>query len=103
MPDDHSSLPMKKTFPPEAVFVLHSKGSVAEAYLSAPHENSLSPGLPPLSTGSPLDGGDVPPGVTLMAQFLYHLAAKMDLKMEIYSLGDLSKSVGKLATDMSNL
>ncbi|KAL6975935.1 Sec1 domain-containing protein mip3 [Sarracenia purpurea var. burkii] len=85
------------------VFVLPSEGSVAEAYLSAPHENSLSPGLPPLSTGSPLDGEDVPPGATLTAQFLYHLAAKMDLKMEIYSLGDLSKTVGKLLTDMSSL
>ncbi|XP_052175657.1 sec1 family domain-containing protein MIP3-like isoform X2 [Diospyros lotus] len=85
------------------VFVLPSEGSVGEAYLSTKHEDSLSPGLPPLSTGSPPDGEDVPPGATLTAQFLYHLAAKMDLKMEIYSLGDLSKTVGKLLTDMSSL
>ncbi|XP_057467029.1 sec1 family domain-containing protein MIP3 [Actinidia eriantha] len=85
------------------VFVLPSEGSIAEAYLSTPHENSLSPGLPPLSTGSPPDSEDVLPGATLTAQFLYHLAAKMDLKMEIYSLGDLSKTVGKLLTDMSSL
>ncbi|KAH7844193.1 hypothetical protein Vadar_025304 [Vaccinium darrowii] len=84
-------------------FVLPSEGSVAEAYLSAQQENSLSPGLPPLSTGLPPDGEDIPPGATLTAQFLYHLAAKMDLKMEIYSLGDLSKTVGKLLTDMSSL
>ncbi|KAA8524230.1 hypothetical protein F0562_010653 [Nyssa sinensis] len=85
------------------VFVLPSEGSVAEACLSTQHEDSLSPGLPPLSTGSPSDGDDVAPGVTLTAQFLYHLAAKMDLKMEIFSLGDLSKTVGKLLTDMSSL
>lgn len=85
------------------VFVLPSEGSVAEAYLSAQHENSLSPGLPPLSAGLPPDGEDTPPGATLTAQFLYHLAAKMDLKTEIYSLGDLSKTVGKLLTDMSSL
>ncbi|CAL5403823.1 unnamed protein product [Camellia sinensis] len=85
------------------VFVLPSEGSVAEAYLSVDQENSLSPGLPPLSTGSPPDGEEVPPGAALTAQFLYHLAAKMDLKMEIYSLGDLSKTVGKQLTDMSSL
>ncbi|XP_037494069.1 sec1 family domain-containing protein MIP3 [Jatropha curcas] len=39
----------------------------------------------------------------ITAHFLYHLAAKMDLKMEIYSLGDLSKTVGKIMTDMSSL
>ncbi|XAR49536.1 hypothetical protein NMG60_11032773 [Bertholletia excelsa] len=85
------------------VFVLPSEGSVAEAYLSRQHDNSLSPGLPPLSTDSSSDGDDVVPGATLTAQFLYHLAAKMDLKMEIYSLGDLSKTVGKLLTNMSSL
>lgn len=85
------------------VFVLPSEGSVAEAYLSAEHEDSLSPGLPPLSTRLPSDGDDVPPGATLTAHFLYHLAAKMDLKMEIFSLGDLSKTVGKIMTDMSSL
>ncbi|KAJ6319677.1 hypothetical protein OIU78_015150 [Salix suchowensis] len=49
------------------------------------------------------DGDDVPPGALLTAHFLYHLAAKMDLKMEIFSLGDLSKTVGKIMTDMSSL
>ncbi|XP_059663263.1 sec1 family domain-containing protein MIP3 [Cornus florida] len=85
------------------VFVLPSEGSVAGAYLSALQEDSLSPGLPPLSTGLPSDGDDIVPGAILTAQFLYHLAAKMDLKMEIFSLGDISKSVGKLLTDMSSL
>ncbi|KAJ6343515.1 hypothetical protein OIU76_005289 [Salix suchowensis] len=85
------------------VFVLPSEGSVSEAYLSAKHEDSLSPGLPPISTGVPPDGEDVPPGALLTAHFLYHLAAKMDLKMEIFSLGDLSKTVGKIMTDMSSL
>ncbi|XP_059301283.1 sec1 family domain-containing protein MIP3 isoform X1 [Lycium ferocissimum] len=84
-------------------FVLPSEGSVAEAYLSAEHDNSLSFGLPPISTGTTADGEDVPPGATLTAQFLYHLAAKMDLKLEIFSLGDTSKTVGKLLTDMSSL
>ena len=59
------------------VFVLPSEGSIAEAYVSAEHEDSLSPGLPPLSTGLPSDGDDVPPGATLTAHFLYHLAAKV--------------------------
>lgn len=86
------------------VFVLPSEGSVAEAYLSSSQdEGSLSPQLPSHSTGSHPDGEDGPPGAILTAQFLYHLAAKMDLKMEIYSLGDLSRTVGKLMTDMSSL
>ncbi|KAJ4963150.1 hypothetical protein NE237_023089 [Protea cynaroides] len=84
-------------------FVLPSEGTVAEACLSAEHEDSLSPGLPPISTGLPPDGDDTPPGATLTAEFLYHLAAKMDLKMEIFSLGDLSKTIGKILTDMSSL
>ncbi|KAK2665906.1 hypothetical protein Ddye_004480 [Dipteronia dyeriana] len=85
------------------VFVLPSEGSVAEACLSFEHEDSLSPGLPSISTGSFSDGDDVPPAATLTANFLYHLASKMDLKMEIFSLGDLSKTVGKILTDMSSL
>ncbi|PON39258.1 Sec1-like protein [Parasponia andersonii] len=85
------------------VFVLPSEGSMAEAYLSVEHEDAFSPGLPPLSTGSPYDGDDTPPGATLTANFLYHLVAKMDLKMEIFSLGDLSKTIGKILTDMSSL
>ncbi|XP_062153006.1 sec1 family domain-containing protein MIP3 isoform X2 [Alnus glutinosa] len=85
------------------VFVLPSEGSIAEAYLSAEQEDSLSPGLPPLSTGLPSEGDDFPPGASLTAHFLYHLAAKMDLKMEIFSLGDLSKTVGKILMDMSSL
>ncbi|XP_062007791.1 sec1 family domain-containing protein MIP3 [Rosa rugosa] len=85
------------------VFVLPPEGSVAEAYLSAKHEDALSPGLPSLSTGLLSDGDDIPPGATLTANFLYHFAAKLDLKMEIFSLGDLSKTVGKMLTDMSSL
>ncbi|XP_020215581.1 sec1 family domain-containing protein MIP3 [Cajanus cajan] len=85
------------------VFVLPSEGLVAEAYLSSEHEDFISPGLPPLSTGMLSDADDVPSGATLTAHFLYHLAAKMDLKMEIFSLGDISKTVGKLLTDMSSL
>ncbi|XP_058007351.1 sec1 family domain-containing protein MIP3 isoform X2 [Hevea brasiliensis] len=85
------------------VFVLPSEGSVAEACLSIEHEDSISLGLPPISSGVPPDGDDVPPGALLTAHFLYHLAAKMDLKTEIYSLGDLSKTVGKIMTDMSSL
>lgn len=85
------------------VFVLPSEGSIAEAYLSAEHEDALSPGLPSVSTGLPSDGDDIPPGATLTANFLYHFAAKMDLKMEIFSLGNLSKTVGKMLTDMSSL
>ncbi|CAL5212860.1 unnamed protein product [Lathyrus oleraceus] len=84
-------------------FVLPSEGLVSESYLSAGHEDSISPGLPPLSTGLLSDTDDVPPGATLTAHFLYHLAAKMDLKMEIFSLGDTSKTVGKILTDMSSL
>ncbi|CAN0896688.1 Sec1 family domain-containing protein MIP3 [Linum grandiflorum] len=85
------------------VFVLPSEGSVAEASLSAENEDSLSPGLPAISTGVPADSEDVPPGALLTAHFLYHLAAKMDVKLEIFSLGDLSKTVGKIMTDMSSL
>ncbi|XP_010553950.1 PREDICTED: sec1 family domain-containing protein MIP3 [Tarenaya hassleriana] len=85
------------------VFVLPSQGSVAEASLSNQHEDSLSYGLPSISTGSLSDTDDVPPGATLTAHFLYHLALKMDLKLEIFSLGELSKSIGKIMTDMSSL
>lgn len=85
------------------LFVLPSEGTVAEACLSNQHEDSLSPGLPPISSGSPLDGEDTPPGAIFTAHFLYHLAAKMDLKLEIYSLGDLSKTIGKMMMDMSSL
>lgn len=58
-------------------FVLPSEGSIAEAYLSAEQDNSISSGLPPLSTGMLHDGEDVPPGVALTAQFLYHLTTKV--------------------------
>lgn len=85
------------------IFVLPSGGSVAQAALSTEHEDSLSPGLPPLSTGAIFDSEDVIPGATLTAHFLYHLASKMDLKLEIFSFGDLSKVVGRMLTDMSSL
>ncbi|XP_042452414.1 sec1 family domain-containing protein MIP3-like [Zingiber officinale] len=85
------------------VFILPSEGTVAEACLSTNYENSISPGLPSLSAGSSSDGDDVPPGATLTANFLYHLLEKMDLKMEIFSLGDTSKIVGKMMMDMSSL
>ncbi|XP_064942513.1 sec1 family domain-containing protein MIP3-like isoform X1 [Musa acuminata AAA Group] len=85
------------------VFVLPSEGTVAEACLSNDSDDSVSPGLPSISTGLPSDGEDVPPGATLTANFLYHLAAKMDLKMEIFSLGDTSRLIGKMLMDMSSL
>lgn len=59
------------------VFVLPSEGTVAESRLSNDHEESLSPGLPAISTGLPFDGEDVPPGAILTAHFLYHLADKV--------------------------
>ncbi|OVA13996.1 Sec1-like protein [Macleaya cordata] len=85
------------------VFVLPSEGTVAEACLSYEHEDSLGPGLPSISTGLPSEGEDTPPGAILTAHLLYHLAAKMDLKMEIFSLGDMSKTIGKIMMDMSSL
>ncbi|KAM3311873.1 hypothetical protein ACQJBY_032090 [Aegilops geniculata] len=84
-------------------FVLPSEGIIAESYLSNHREDSLSPGLPSISTGKPFDGDEVPPGLTLTAQFLYHLANKMDLKLDIFSLGDTSRAIGKLMMDMSSL
>lgn len=63
------------------VFVLPSEGSIAEAYLSVDNEDSLSPGLPPLSTGLLSDGDDVSPGATLTAHFLYDLTAKVSSSM----------------------
>lgn len=84
-------------------FVLPSEGTIAESYLSNHREDSLSPGLPSISAGKAFDGDEVPPGVTLTAQFLYHLANKMDLKLDIFSLGDTSKVIGKLMMDMSSL
>ncbi|KAM0868691.1 hypothetical protein ACQ4PT_041158 [Festuca glaucescens] len=79
------------------------RSTIAESYLSNHREDSLSPGLPSISTGKAFDGDEVPPGVTLTAQFLYHLANKMDLKLDIFSLGDTSKVIGKLMMDMSSL
>ncbi|TVU04188.1 hypothetical protein EJB05_50213 [Eragrostis curvula] len=84
-------------------FVLPSEGIIADSYLSNPHEDSLGPGLPSISAGKPFDSDEVPPGVTLTAQFLYHLANKMDLKLDIFSFGDTSKAIGKLMMDMSSL
>jgi hypothetical protein len=66
-------------------FVLPSEGLVAESYLSAKHEDSISPGLPPLSTGLFSDTDDVPPGATLTAHFLYHLAAKVTNDMHSFA------------------
>lgn len=74
------------------VFVLPSEGSVAEACLSAEHENSLSPGLPPIGMGAPADGEDVPPGATFTAQFLYHLAAKVGI--DSFSLNNILNVFG---------
>ncbi|XP_020245679.1 sec1 family domain-containing protein MIP3 isoform X2 [Asparagus officinalis] len=85
------------------VFVFPSGGTVSEACLANDLEDSFSPGLPSISTGQPTDGEDVPSGATLTANFLYELAAKMDLKLEIFSLGDTSKIIGKMLTDMSSL
>lgn len=85
------------------VFVFPSEGTVSEACLSNNREDSFSPALPSICTGVTSDGEDVPPGATLTANFLYHLAAKMDLKLEIFSLGDTSKVIGKMLTDMSSL
>ncbi|WOL11174.1 sec1 family domain-containing protein MIP3 isoform X1 [Canna indica] len=85
------------------VFVLPSEGTVAEACLSNDSEDSVGPGLPSISNGSSSDSDDVPPGATLTANFLYHLAAKMDLKMDIFSLGDTSRIIGKMLMDMSSL
>ncbi|KAL6870757.1 hypothetical protein ACP4OV_014605 [Aristida adscensionis] len=84
-------------------FVLPSEGIIAGSCLSNPHEDSFGPGLPSISTGKPIDSDEVPPGVTLTAQFLYHLANKMDLKLDIFSFGDTSKVIGKLMMDMSSL
>ncbi|KAJ0973285.1 hypothetical protein J5N97_021244 [Dioscorea zingiberensis] len=84
-------------------FVFPSEGIIAEACLSNENEDALSPGLPSICSGLSSDGEDIPPGATLTAHFLYHLAAKMDLKLEIFSLGDLSKTIGKMLTDMSSL
>lgn len=67
-------------------FVLPSEGLVAETFLSAEHEDSIGPGLPPLSTGLLSDADDVPPGATLTAHFLYHLAAKV--KRDMHSFGN---------------
>ncbi|KAK8944530.1 hypothetical protein KSP39_PZI008583 [Platanthera zijinensis] len=85
------------------VFVFPSEGAVAEACLSNNNESSLCPSLPSICTGLTFDGEDIPPGATLTAHFLYNLAAKLDLKMEIFSLGDTSKVIGKMLTDMSGL
>ncbi|KAM0940481.1 putative sec1-like protein [Dioscorea sansibarensis] len=84
-------------------FVFPSEGIIAEACLSNENEDALSPGLPSICSGLASDGDDIPPGATLTAHFLYHMAAKMDLKMEIFSMGDLSKTIGKMLTDMSSL
>ena len=59
------------------VFVLPSGGSVAQAALSVRHENSLSPALPPVSTGLIFDNEDAIPGATLTAHCLYYLAYKV--------------------------
>ncbi|XP_078445159.1 vesicle docking protein isoform X2 [Wolffia australiana] len=83
-------------------FVLPSESAIAEASLSDHHVDSISPGLPMMS-GSRGSDDEIPPGATLTAHFLYYFALKMDLKLEIFSLGDSSKNIGKILTDMSSL
>ncbi|KAG9459540.1 hypothetical protein H6P81_004048 [Aristolochia fimbriata] len=85
------------------VFLLPSEGAISEACLSNEHDASVSPGLPPVLTSLPSESEDSSPGATLTAHFLYHLAVKMDFKLEIFSLGVLSKSIGKTMMDMSTL
>jgi hypothetical protein len=58
---------------------LPSEGIIADSCLSNEHGDSLGPGLPSISTGKPFDSDEVPPGVTLTAQFLYHLANKVTI------------------------
>jgi hypothetical protein len=60
-------------------FVLPSDGIIADSCLSNQHEDSLGPGLPSISTGEAFETDEVPPGVTLTAQFLYHLANKVTI------------------------
>lgn len=59
------------------VFILPSEGGIAEARLSDQHFDSLSPGLPIISTGHGSDSDGIPPGATLTADFLYYLATKV--------------------------
>lgn len=47
------------------------------------------------------DADDIPPGATLIAHFLHHLAGQMDLKMEIFTLGPLSQAL-EFFTQMKN-
>jgi len=61
------------------VFVLPSESAIAEARLSDKFHNSLSPGLPPISMELTSDGDDIPPGATLIAHFLHHLAGQVVL------------------------
>lgn len=68
------------------VFFLPSEGSIAEARLSTEHEDSITLGFPPLSTGSSLDGDEVPPGATLTANFLYHFAMKVRAQCSTFSV-----------------
>lgn len=74
------------------MFILPSEGAIAEARLSDDHEDSLSPGLPAISTGHPSYGYDIPPGAMLTAHFLYHLAAKVILFPCIHIFGVNSNS-----------
>ena len=67
------------------VFVFPSEGVLAASSLSSHHEDSLGPVLPSISTGKPFDSDKVPPGVTLTAQFLYHLANKVMIMHRDYS------------------
>ena len=76
------------------VFVLPSEGLVAEAYLSTENEDSISPGLPPMSTGVLSDADDVPPGATLTAHLLYHLASKVTT--DAHPFDDMSNDFGDL-------
>ncbi|ONM05305.1 Sec1 family domain-containing protein MIP3 [Zea mays] len=66
------------------VFVLPSEGIIADSSLSNHHEDSLGSGLPSISTGKPFDSDE------------------MDIKLDIFSLGDTSKVIGKLMMDMKS-
>ena len=68
-------------------FILPSEGAIAEASLSDQQIDSVSPGLPIISTGQTSDFDDIPPGATLTAHFLYYFAAKVFFSLFSFSLG----------------
>eukprot|EP00250_Pteridium_aquilinum_P001930 c12139_g1_i1 orf=165-2747(+) len=84
-------------------FVFPSNGTLAGAPL-AEEDSPMGIGLPYTDgRAAKHDDDGIPIGGTLLAHFLHHLGGQLGLKFDVFTLGPLSKDVGKQLTELSGL